>query len=172
MCIPCRKPGDVPIEILNCENIEAGVNFVNLLLDSGCRLFLDDLLDFRTPRSAAQYAAISIRVLQFGTEQGHRGLLAKMKISQVSDCFRGDQWCIAREHNDVFVSGQSVARDHERVTGALLLRLQDEVHACMLESGANTVGFVANNRVHVAGSNNAGSRTYDMLKERHPAHFM
>ena len=114
---------DVGVQFAHGKCVKPRVDFANfLLLRAGCFLFHDGP-HFRALRALADDPAVSGRVLEFGAEQGHGGLLRGVKIAQSLNGFRSDERRVARKNNHLVIGRQCFARDHERVSGAALVRL-------------------------------------------------
>src|SRR5258708_36289942 len=63
-------------------------------------------------------------------------------------------------------------RNHEGMSGAALLGLQDEIDTGWGEGGADAIGFVAYDGKDVAGGNDVGGRGDDMCQQGVSANFM
>src|SRR5258708_1794140 len=63
-------------------------------------------------------------------------------------------------------------RNHEGMSGAALLGLEDEIDTGWGEGGADAIGFVAYDGKDVAGGNDVGGRGDDMCQQGFAANFM
>ena len=79
-----------------------------------------------------------------------------MEIAQLLDGLRSDERGIAGEHDDQIVRSQRFARDHQGVSGAVLLLLQHESYTGSGHRAADTVGFVSDDRENVTGRDHSG----------------
>ena len=119
---------------------------------------LDDGGDFWAVGGGAQDSAIAGRVGGDGGEDGHRGTLGEMDVPDCGDGFGADEGDVAGEDEEML--GERITRDGEvgfdhleGVAGASLLFLEDEADSGFLDSGADAVGFVADDAVDVVGWN-------------------
>ena len=163
---------DVLVEVRDCEDVKARVDFVDFLLRGARGFFLDDGFDFRAGRAFAENASVAGGILKVRAEQSHGGARLQMEVTQAGDGFRGDEWRIAGEHDHVIVTGQSWLRHHERVAGAALLGLQHESDARFLGCGAHERGFMTDDDEHVRRGGYSGCRADYVRQEGLSADFM
>jgi len=95
-----------------------------------------------------------------------------MKIEQKLDRCRRNHGSIAGEHDHVVVARERSLRNHERVPGAALFRLQDEVDSGGLQSFSHAFCFVPDDCIHIFHGNDlSGGRDY-MRQQRLSSDFM
>ena len=106
----------------------------------------------------ANHAAVAAGVVEVSAEQGHRGLLVEVEIEQACDGLRRDLRSVAGENDDVIVGGECGLRDHQSVSGAALIGLQDEVDARLSHDRADALSFVTDDDEDVRGRYDAAGR--------------
>ena len=95
-----------------------------------------------------------------------------MKIAQALDDFGANERGVSRENENVVVLGERVLADHDGVSGAALLFLDDEAAAGVGHRLANAIGLEADDGVDVLGGNDLGSSLNDPAQERFAADFV
>ena len=95
-----------------------------------------------------------------------------MEIAQALNGFGRNQRSVARKNNDVVVGSEGIAGNHQGVTGAALLFLQNEVYPGMLNGLADAIGFVSDDGKDVAGGDDFGGGSDHVCEQGFPADFM
>jgi hypothetical protein len=95
-----------------------------------------------------------------------------MEIQESRNRLRADLRSVARENDDVVVSGKGVGGNHEGVAGATLLRLEYELDPGVGDRRADTVGFVADDDKHILRRNETAGRSNHVRQQRLSANFM
>ena len=154
------------------EDVESGIDLMNLFLGGAGGFFFDDGLDFGAAGVFPKHAAVAGGVVEVGAEQGHRGLLVEMEVEQLGDGLGRDLRSVAGENDDMVVGGECWLRDHQSVAGAALLGLQNEIDAGVGDGGADAVGLVTDDGEDIAGRNHARGGGDDVRQQRLAADFM
>jgi hypothetical protein len=142
---------DVAEQFGHGKGVEAGVDLADYLLRRAGGFFFHDGADIVAFGALAQDASVPGGPLQHRGQQSHGGFLREVEITQLGDGFRRDLRRIAGQHDDGVISGQGLLRDHQGVSGAALLLLQDKVHAAIGHGCADEFRFVADDDVDVGG---------------------
>ncbi len=160
---------DVRKQLRHSEDVESGIDLVNLLLCGAGGFFFDDGLDFGTAGIlSSDDASVAGGMVEVGAEQSHGGLLVEVEVEQAGDGLRRDLRSVAGEDDDMVVGGECRLRNHQSVAGAALLCLQDEVDAGMGDGGADAFGFVTDDGEDVCGRHYAGGGGDDMASSGLP----
>ena len=79
---------------------------------------------------------------------------------------------VAVEDDDQIVGGESLAGDHQRVSGAALFALQHETDAGGGDRVPDAVGFVPDDGIHIGGGNYFGRGRNHVRQQRLAADLM
>ena len=83
--IGSREPFDVLKQSWYVEDVEAGIDLVNVSLDGARGFLFDDGLDFGAAGTLPQHAAVACGVVELSAEQCHRGLLVEVEVEQLGN---------------------------------------------------------------------------------------
>ena len=138
-----------------------------LLLDDG-EHFIRAFAILLSPKDAA----ITEGIFRLRCQQRHRRFLRKMEVPQALDDFSADERSVSGEDENVVVLGERGLADHDGVSGAPLLFLEDEAATDVGSCGANAVGLESNDGVDVRDGNDLGGGLDDPAQERFAADFV
>ena len=168
------KFSDLREQLVCGEDVKAGIDLANLFLRRAGGFLFDNGLDFGAglARFLAEDAAVAGGVVEVGAEQRHGSVLVEMKVEQVGDRLGSDLRSVAGESDDVVVGGECGLCDHQRVAGAALLGLQDEINPGVGDGVADTAGFVTDDSEDIGGRDYMRSGGDYMREQRFAADFM
>ncbi len=95
-----------------------------------------------------------------------------MEVAQLLDGLRSNERSVAVEHDDEIVGRESLAGDHQGVSGAALLALQHESDSGGGDGVPNAIGFVSDDGIHIAGRNDFGRGRDHVRQQRLAADFV
>ena len=148
------------------EDVDAGVDFRNVLLVWGQGFLFDDGFDFRRIDRMAHDAAVAGGIVGNGGQNSHGCLLRPMKLPKGFDGFRANERHIAGENENVFVACYGFASALHGVARAALLRLVDKANACSSDGGFHAVSLVADDSVGVLRGGDVASCSDDVREQR------
>src|SRR5580693_7098436 len=110
--------------------------------------------------------------MQLRSQNRHGRMFRGVKVAKLLDSLGTDQGSVPGKYDDLVVSGQSLPRDHQGMSGALLFCLQDEVDSCVGNSLPYKICFMTNDGVYVLGRNNLGCGSDYVRQQRFSADLM
>ena len=122
-----------------------------------------------SPLVLQEQAPVSGGVLQFGAQNCHCGFVLQVEIAKLGDGRRGNQRRISGEHNHVVVACKRTACGNDRMPGATLWFLNDELHTCVLNRRADSLGLISNDGENILWRDHLLGRRDYVSQQRLPA---
>ena len=165
---------DVAEKRLRIKSVEAGVDFLDFLLGGGKILLFNNGLDIiaeANPDSHSFAGGLFVKTGARDETPATHGVSHFLEHMMFNGLGR-DQGSVAGKHDYHIVGSQRLTRDHEGVSGTSLFALQNESDACVGHRGANSIGFMADDGIDIAGRNYLGGGCDYVRQQRLAADFV